>query len=285
MSAATRTPGLRPANARRPRDVRALAFVFVAISIVSLTYLVTLLPGQGIDGSTKAAVAQETKAAFAGLEAAPAENRPEAREAAEPRIDPGTDPAGHVRQARAQKAAALLAEAETLIEAGRHEAAAEVIHRAGPLAPDDPRAYFQMGRALQGKGDPAGARFYYERAIDLDPRYADAYFGFAAASDEMGDVESALGGMRSFLHVVDNPDPYRLKVAQARSAIWEWEAQLGRGPWGPTRGIPPGFTAEEVRRDGRGVGVKMQRPESRRPDGTTEYEIKAGDRFPELFKP
>ena len=27
------------------------------------------------------------------------------------------------------------------------------------------------------------------------------------------------------------------------------------------------------------------RPETLRPDGTMEYEIKAGDRFPELFKP
>lgn len=285
MSGAVQAAGRLPAKQRRPRDVRALAFGFVAISIVSLAYLVTLLPGRGIDGSTKVAPGQNTKAAFSGLEAAPAESRTEAAAAAESRIDPGTDPVGHVRQARAQQAAGLLAEAETLIDGARYDAAVEVINRAGPLAPDNPRTYHQMGRALQGKGDPAAARFYYERAIDLDPRFADAYFGFASASDDMGDLESALGGMRSFLHVVDNPDPYRLKVAQARSAIWEWEAQLGRGPWGPTRGIPPGFTADEVRRDGRGVGVKMQRPETLRADGTTEYEIKAGDRFPELFKP
>ncbi len=272
-------------SAKRPRDVRALAFVFVAISIASLAYLVTLLPSRGVDGSTKAVADQDTKGAFSGLEAAPARRVPETPPAAAPLADPRVDPEGHVRQARAQQAAELLAKAETMIDAGRFADAVEQINRAGPLAPDDPRAYVQMGRALQGQGDAAGARFYYERAIDLDPRFADAYFGFASASEDLGELDAALGGMRSFLHVVDNPDPYRLKVAQARSAIWEWEAQLGRGPWGPTRGIPPGFTAEEVKRDGRGVGVKMQRPETARADGTMEYEIKAGDRFPELFKP
>lgn len=272
---------------RRPRDVRALAFAFVAVSIASLAYLVTLLPGRGIDGSAKT-TAEKHGSAFSGLESATSGAKIPAAETiapSEPPIDPRTDPQGHVRQARVAQAAKLLAEGAAMIEAKRYDAAIELINRAGPLAADDPRAYLQMGRALQGKGDHAGARFYYERAIDLDPRFADAYFGYAEASDGMGDLESALGGMRSFLHVVDNPDPYRLKVAQARSAIWEWESQLGRGPWGPTRGIPPGFTADEVRRDGRGVGVKMQRPETVRPDGTMEYEIKAGDRFPELFKP
>lgn len=284
MTVTVSSSGRRP-HAGRPRDVRALALAFVAISIASLAYLLTLLPSRGVDGSTMGTSEQSAKGAFSGLEAVPAQREAEASQAAESLADPRVDPEGHVRQARAQQGAELLAQAEKMIEAGRFADAVEQIDRAGPLAPDNPRAYEQMGRALQGTGDAAGARFFYERAIDLDPRFADAYFGFASASEDLGDLEAALGGMRSFLHVVDNPDPYRLKVARARSAIWEWESQLGRGPWGPTRGIPPGFTAEEVKRDGRGVGAKMQRPETVRPDGTMEFEIKAGDRFPELFKP
>lgn len=179
----------------------------------------------------------------------------------------------------------MLAEGTKLIEAKRFDEAVQLIDRAGQLAPDEPRAYVQMGHALKGRGDFAAAQFFFERAIDLDPTFSDAYLGFAEASEGLGDLESALGAMRSFLHVVEDADPYRLKVAQARSAIWEWEAQLGRGPWGPTRGIPPGFTADEIKRDGRGVGVKMQKTDTLREDGTMDFEIKAGDRFPELFKP
>ena len=268
---------------RRPRDVRALAFLFVAVSIASLAYLVTLLPDRGVDSASKKDPGHATP--FSGLESAASGATP-ASEASppEPKIDPRLDPAGHERQVRRAEADKLLARSETLMQTKRYDAAMDVINRAGSLAPDYPRSYLHMGRALQGKGDHAAARFFFERAIDLDTQFADAYFGYAEASEELGDLEAAIGGMRSYLHVVDNPDPFRLKVAQARSAIWEWEAKLGRGPWGPTRGIPPGFTAEEIRRDGRGVGIKMQRPDTLRPDGTMEYEIKAGDRVPDLFK-
>jgi hypothetical protein len=123
------------------------------------------------------------------------------------------------------------------------------------------------------------------RAIELNPAQANAYYGIAMVQDAEGNIEGALGGMRSFLHLVKDPDPFRIHVARARSAIWEWEAKLGRGPWGATGGIPPGFTEEELRRDGRGAGVKMPIPGTEGPDGEPQYEIKSADRFPEIFKP
>ena len=137
---------------------------------------------------------------------------------------------------------------------------------------------------LIGRGEHAVAHDFLNRAINLDPALAEVYFDHARASEGLGDRVSALGGMRTFLHLVKDSDPFRLPVAQARSAIWEWEAQLGRGVYGPTKGVPPGFTAEQIKRDGKGVGTMMQKPETLRPDGTMDYEIKAGERHPNLWK-
>ena len=65
MSAALAPAGTRR-RGKRPRDVRALAIVFVAVSIASLAYLVTLLPGRGVDGSTKVA-AERLNTAFSAF--------------------------------------------------------------------------------------------------------------------------------------------------------------------------------------------------------------------------
>ena len=62
-------------------------------------------------------------------------------------------------------------------------------------------------------------------AIELKPQQANAYYGLAMADEMRNDYESALGGMRSYLHLSKADDPYRTR---ARSAIWEWEEKLGR---------------------------------------------------------
>jgi hypothetical protein len=48
------------------------------------------------------------------------------------------------------------------------------------------------------------------------------------------DYESALGGMRSYLHLTPADDPHRVK---ARAALWEWEEKLGRRA-GAAPGVP-----------------------------------------------
>jgi hypothetical protein len=136
-----------------------------------------------------------------------------------------------------------------------------------------------LGEALEGRRDYAVARDFYVAAIDRDHYLSDAYWGVATSSEQLGELDSAIGAMRSYLHTERDPDPQRLRINQARSAIWEWESKLGRGPWGPTRGIPPGFSADEVKRDGRGVGVKMQLPETLQADGTWKNEIKHADKI------
>lgn len=265
-------------RATKRKDYRLLAGVSLLAVVLGLGYLVKLLPGRGIEAATQTVAAK--RPAFAGLpEPNPDAQQAKSEVAEQTKLDAqGKADTGSTELRNALKQAA------SLINAKKYDDAIKTLNQVRPIAGNSAQAYLQLGRALQGKGDHQTARDFFAKSIDIDPTLADAYFDHASASEALGDLESALGGMRSYLHVEKNKDPYRLKVAQARSAIWEWEAKLGRGPWGPTQGIPPGFTAEQIKRDGKGAGTMMQKPETLRPDGTMDYEIKAGNRFPNLWK-
>lgn len=268
-------------SVRKRRDYRPLGVTLVLASAAAIAALVEFLPGRGVE-VTAASTSPDVgiPAGFDSLREGSAELKAELAPAAENPAVEGNPAATQ----RASEISALLRAAEKSIREQRYDDAIATLNRAGPLDPRHAPTYLTMGHALAGKREYAQARRYYEAAINFDPLYADAYFAHAAASEQLGDLESALGGMRSFLHTVKNPDPFRLQIAQARSAIWEWEAQLGRGEWGATRGIPPGFTAEELRRDGKGVGTKMPIPGTAGEDGVSQYEIKTSERF-NIFKP
>lgn len=270
----------RPRGAKRDYRIAALALTIAGIAV--LGYLVSLMPGRGVVASaTKTAPRQSD---FSTLPPSSPETR---RAAAEQEVELDDGPANAHAPTSDPKTAQtnrILKEANAKIKARRYEEAITYLHAEQARIQHDPRSYVSMARALEGRGDYATARDFYAAAINKDPYFANAYFGLATASEAMGDLEAAIGGMRNYLHVQGNPDPARLKVAQARSAIWEWESQLGRGAWGPTKGIPPGFTAEELKRDGRGVGIKMPIPGTAKPDGSVRYEIKHQDKF-QIFKP
>jgi tetratricopeptide (TPR) repeat protein len=176
-----------------------------------------------------------------------------------------------------------LADARNLIKAKQFDAAIRRLDEDRLVLRSQPDAYIQLGLALEGRGDPATARDFFAKAIDMDPSRSEAYWGFATTSEALGDLESALGAMRGFLHTDPNPDPNRLRIAQARSAIWEWEARLGRGPWGPSKGVIPGLRPDQQRRDGNGVGGMMPVPGTKRADGSWTFEIKHGKRY-KLFE-
>lgn len=166
-----------------------------------------------------------------------------------------------------KEAAERLAEGKRYLKNKQFDQALQSLAQAIQVKPAFPEAYTTGGYALLGKNLPDNARTAFRRAIDIDPGYADAYYGLAFALDALGDLESALGAMRSYLHVTPEKDRLAKKVITARAAIWEIESSLGRGEWGPTRGIPPGLTAADVRRDGAGVG--MLRPQT---DGTSRVQ-------------
>jgi tetratricopeptide (TPR) repeat protein len=276
------------AGARKSkRDYRKLAVVMMIMGTLLLGYALSLLPGRSI--STPASAPTPVVAATAAVQPKPADLsslKPDS-----PKLDRSTEefvpePAKTAKNLdpKTTEINRILNEAIEKIKAKRYEEAISDLHQTREKIQSSPQSYLVMASALAGKKDFDTARDFYKAAIDKDPYLADAYFGFATASEALGDLKAALGGMRNFLHVQPNADPQKLRIVQARSAIWEWESQLGRGPWGPTKGVPPDFTADQIKRDGRGVGIKMQIPGTKQENGRSKYEIKHQDKF-QIFKP
>jgi Flp pilus assembly protein TadD len=116
-------------------------------------------------------------------------------------------------------------QAVVMLHAHQYEHAVTALHRVIELAPAMPEAQVNMGYALLGLQHADAARAFFLAAIDLRPQQANAYYGLAMADEQRKDYESALGGMRSFLHLARADDPHRVR---ARSALWEWEEKLGR---------------------------------------------------------
>lgn len=260
---------------QRRRDVRRPALLAVAAAILAIGALVQALTGRpvGLPVDDPAAAGSP----FAGLaEIAAPGPAPAEREPAPVQQRPQAEPSDPLRR--------VLDEAERQINEQRPEDAIRTLHAAHAQLRGQARAYLLLGRALEARNEPATARDFYEAALQRDPYMADAYWGYATASESLGELDAALGAMRSYLHTEPNPDPDRLRIAQARSALWEWEAQLGRGPWGPTKGIIPGLRPEDMKRDGRGVAIKVPLPGTEKPDGSMKFEIKHQDKF-QLFKP
>lgn len=271
-------PATTPARPRR--DVRWRALLLVIVAVLLLGAIVEWLPGRATQGEARrAAESNNTSDPFAGLVAGSGHagmrrELAESEDLAESQTKPVAP--GKPRDA--------LQQAAQQIKGKQYDAALHTLNSEQAQLRSRPEAYVLIGRALEGRDDFATARDFYAKAIDMDPYYAEAYWGYATSSESLGDLESALGAMRSFLHANPDPDPKRLRIAQARAAIWEWESQLGRGPWGPTKGIMPGLKPEEQRKDDRGVAILMPKPGTEKPDGSAKYEIKHQSKF-KLFEP
>ncbi len=115
-----------------------------------------------------------------------------------------------------------------LLHAKQFEYAETALSRVVELAPNLPEGFVNLGFAIleQKRYEEAGELF--NTAINLRPEQANAYWGLALALEGLKDLEGALGAMRSYIHLSTIPnDPF---LPKARSALWEWEAQLGRIP-------------------------------------------------------
>lgn len=143
----------------------------------------------------------------------------------------------HQQQMQQRELRERFQQAVVMLHAKQYDNAITALHRVLELAPKMPEAHVNMGYALVGLEQYEAARSFFLAAIELNPRQANAYYGLALADEARGDLESALGGMRSYLHLSAADDPHRVR---ARSAIWEWEEQLGRhaaaAPGAPTHG-------------------------------------------------
>ncbi|MCF6323570.1 MAG: tetratricopeptide repeat protein [Gammaproteobacteria bacterium] len=118
-------------------------------------------------------------------------------------------------------------QAVVMLHARQYEHAATALHRVMTLAPRMPEVYVNMGYAKLGQALPNEALVFFETATQLKPEQANAYWGMAVALENSGDLAGALGAMRTFLHLSSGDDNF---ARRARSALWEWEEALARGP-------------------------------------------------------
>ena len=68
----------------------------------------------------------------------------------------------------------------------------------------------------------------FNAATELEPYQGNAYWGLVISLEKIGDVSGALGAMRTYIHLA--PEDQEAFVRKARSAMWEWEETLKRGP-------------------------------------------------------
>lgn len=120
-----------------------------------------------------------------------------------------------------------------LLHARRFAEARVLLQRVTELSPSLPEAHANLGFALLGLQQPDAARQAFEHAIALRPGQANAYYGLALAQESRGDLELALGAMRSYLHLGSRESEDHQR--RARAALWEWEAQLAERRKAPPR--------------------------------------------------
>jgi len=133
----------------------------------------------------------------------------------------------HASTERAAEIKLRFEQAVAMLHAKKYEFALPPLHRLMQLAPRMPEAYVNMGYALIGLKRYKTAAEFFQTAINLRPYQDNAYWGLAVALENQNDLGGALGAMRTYIHLAKANDPY---VRRARSAIWEWEYRLGRGP-------------------------------------------------------
>jgi tetratricopeptide (TPR) repeat protein len=145
------------------------------------------------------------------------------------------EPARHAQSMRQQEMRERFDQAVLMLHAKQYEHAVTALHRVLELAPAMPEAHVNMGYALLGQQRSDAARGFFEAAIELKREQANAYYGLALAHEQSGDLESALGSMRAYLHLSRTDDAHRTR---ARSALWEWEGRLGRRAAGAAASQP-----------------------------------------------
>ena len=148
-------------------------------------------------------------------------------------LDPTQHPKAHATAAREKEIAQRFQEAVMMLHAKQYDYAITALHRVIELSPRMPEAYVNMGFALLGLKKYKAASDFFNGAIDIRPYQANAYWGLAVSLEGMKDLEGALGAMRTYIHLAPSDPNSQDYVRRARSAIWEWETRLKRGPLPP----------------------------------------------------
>lgn len=136
------------------------------------------------------------------------------------KADPHSTPDLHALEAKKQELDWRFNQAVAMLHAKQYDYAIKALHRVLELAPRMPEAHVNMGYAFLGGGDLKAARDFFTSALEINPKQMNAYYGLAMAAEAQGDMEVALGAMRTYVHLSSPEDPY---LARARAALWEWQ--------------------------------------------------------------
>lgn len=131
------------------------------------------------------------------------------------------------RDARMLEIETRFNQAVAMLHARQYDFAVTALHRVLELSPRLVDAHVNMGYALLGLERYRAAADFFASAIELDHYQGNAYWGLAVALERSGDLEGALGAMRTYIHLAPPADPF---VRKARAALWEWGDRLARGP-------------------------------------------------------
>jgi tetratricopeptide (TPR) repeat protein len=91
-----------------------------------------------------------------------------------------------------------LRQANSLLESGRVQAAAGEFQTAVRDSPQNPEAYYGLGRSLAAVGDLRGAVVALEQACDLFPPYASAHYAAAQLYRRLGEARRAADHLRLY---------------------------------------------------------------------------------------
>ncbi len=142
------------------------------------------------------------------------------------KADAKTNPNEHAREYRDAEVEERFQQAVAMLHAKQFDYAVKALNRVLVLEPGMAEAHVNMGFAFYGLNEFKSARDSFNRAIDMKPYQANAYWGLAISSESLGEIDVALGAMRAFIHLSEPNDPF---LRKARSALWEWESSLTRG--------------------------------------------------------
>ncbi|NOX75554.1 MAG: tetratricopeptide repeat protein [Gammaproteobacteria bacterium] len=198
------------------QDFEALTVTLSVAAVAAVASLIFSLSSwqavpsreDGVEGYTRPAAAQ-------------GEMLPSGREGEHASSDANGEPQTKLEKQVAER----FQQAVALMHAKRYDYAITALDAVLTLAPNLPEAYVNMGYAFLGLEEFGPARGAFEKALSMKLDQVNAYYGLAVAFEAKGDYEAALGAMRSYIHLSKPDDPF---LAKARSALWEWEAQLGR---------------------------------------------------------
>lgn len=109
---------------------------------------------------------------------------------------------------------------------GRAHEALVVLDAARRIRPHVPELFVNLGYAHFENGTFLESAEAFRKAVELRPLQDNAYYGLALALERLGDIEGAMGAMRTYVHLAPKDT---IHFRRAEAAIREYDIRLGRG--------------------------------------------------------